>query len=240
MGRSCGPKFSPLAAWPQVGAEATRAELRRAFARWGLPGRLRVDNGAPWGATGGLPTALALWALGLGVGMTWNDPRCPEQNGVVERSQGVGKAWGEPHTCASVEELRQRLGQLDVVQRETYPSISGRSRLEAFPGLAHSGRPYTATAEAARWDLAPVLAHLAEVVVARRVTADGKVSLYERPRYVGRRAAGQEVWVTPDPETQEWVATDAAGNLVRRLRAPELDRERILALDVARDRSAGG
>jgi hypothetical protein len=35
--------------------------LRDAFARWGLPAQLRVDNGTPWGATGGLPPALVLW-----------------------------------------------------------------------------------------------------------------------------------------------------------------------------------
>jgi hypothetical protein len=198
-----------------------------------------VDNGAPWGATGGLPTALALWVLGLGVGILWNDPRSPQQNGVIERSQGVGKAWCEPDTCATADELRQRLRRMDAVQREQYPSAEGRSRLEAYPALAHSGRPYAAATEEARWDLAAVLAYLAEVVVRRRVAADGKVSLYERPRYVGRRVAGQEVWVTLDPESQEWVVTDAAGNGLRRLRADELNRERILALDVARDRDGG-
>jgi hypothetical protein len=235
-GRPCGPRFSPQAAWPRVGAAATRDELRAAFGRWGRPGRVRVDNGAPWGATGGLPTPLALWLLGLGVGVTWNDPRRPQQNGVVERSQGVAKAWAEPHACATAAELAGRLGRMDEVQRSEYPAAGGVSRLAAHPGLAHSGRPYAAGAEASAWDLGPVLEHLAERVVERRVGADGKVSLYDRPRYVGRRAAGQRVYVTVDPESAEWVVADTTGRTLRRLRAEELSRERILALDVARER----
>jgi hypothetical protein len=43
--------------------------LRRAFADWGRPERFRVDNGVPWGSWGDLPTDLALWLIGLGVGV---------------------------------------------------------------------------------------------------------------------------------------------------------------------------
>jgi hypothetical protein len=197
---------------------------------------VRVDNGAPWGATGGLPTALALWLIGLGVDVAWNDPRRPQQNGVVERSQGTAKRWAEPHTCGSAAELQARLGRLDEVQRAAYPAAGGVSRLAAHPGLAHSGRPYAPAAEAAAWDHARVLAHLAGVAVERRVGADGKVSVYDRPRYVGTRAAGRAVYLTVDPESAEWVASDAGGRTVRRLPADELSRDRILALAVSRDR----
>jgi hypothetical protein len=44
-----------------------QAELRRQFRRWGLPNALRVDNGNPWGDWSDLPTALALWLIGLGL-----------------------------------------------------------------------------------------------------------------------------------------------------------------------------
>ena len=70
-----------------------------AFGRWGLPGRFRVDNGWPWGALGDFPTELALWLIGLGVGMHWNNARRPQENGVVERSQGTSARWCEPWTC---------------------------------------------------------------------------------------------------------------------------------------------
>ena len=41
-----------------VPASETLETLRHAFERWGLPGRIRVDNGYPWVSTGDLPTEL--------------------------------------------------------------------------------------------------------------------------------------------------------------------------------------
>src|SRR4051794_34359624 len=169
VARSWRPSFSPLGTWARVGAEAVQKALRRAFARWGLPGRLRVDNGTPWGATGGLPTALALWLIGLGVEMIWNPPRRPRRNGVVERFQDVGQDWAEPATCASAAELQARLDAADRIQRDEYPALGGRSRRAAYPGLAHSGRPYRRRHEARQWDLARVLRWLSGHAVPRRV-----------------------------------------------------------------------
>src|SRR5947209_9387768 len=136
--RSSGPWFSPRGDWAEVPAADTQAQLRRAFARWGRPERFRVDNGVPWGSAGDLPTDLALWLIGLGIGVDWNPPRRPQDNGVVERSQGTAKRWAEPRACATAEELQRRLEEMDEIQRREYPSVRGRSRLEAFPGLAHS------------------------------------------------------------------------------------------------------
>ena len=121
---------------------AVREQLRLAFARWGLPRRLRVDNGAPWGSTGDFPTELALWVIGLGVEMHWNAPRSPQENGVVERSQGTSNRWGEPWTCDTPTELQWRPDRMDRLHRESYPYQQRLSRMAFFPGLAHSGRPY--------------------------------------------------------------------------------------------------
>jgi hypothetical protein len=41
--------------------------FRQVFVRWGLPDRVRVDNGYPWGTPRDLPSELALWLIGLGV-----------------------------------------------------------------------------------------------------------------------------------------------------------------------------
>ena len=91
-----------------------QAALRDAFSRWGRPERFRVDNGTPWGSAGDWPTDLALWLIGLGIGMVWNPPRRPQDNGVIERSQGTGKRWGEPATCADARELQRRLDAINL------------------------------------------------------------------------------------------------------------------------------
>lgn len=193
-----------------------------------------MDNGAPWGHGGDLPTVLALWVWGLGVAMHWNDPGQPTQNGVVERSQGVGKAWAEPSQCHSVADLQERLERLDEIQRSVYPSIRGQTRMAAYQGLAHSGRVYTPAAEATLWQWERMGERLTELVLERQVSPDGKISLYNWPRSLGREYAGQKVWVVLEAETQEWVVTMATGRLVRRLAAREVTTERIQRLEVAR------
>lgn len=217
-------------------AAFTQRQLRAAFARWGLPAAVRVDNGAPWGSAGELPTDLALWLIGLGVTVIRNPPRRPQANGVVERSQGTGKRWADPRTCHDVAELERRLAEQDAIQREEYPSIAGKSRMEAFPALAHSGRAYRAEAEAAVWSLAAVLAHLAGYVVVRRADGSGTVSLYNRNLYVGKAVAGRDVFISLDKMTAEWVFAGADGVCYRRLKAEDLTAERVTALDASNHR----
>jgi hypothetical protein len=218
----------------------TQAQLRRAFARWGRPERFRVDNGVPWGSAGDLPTDLALWLIGLGIGVDWNPPRRPQDNGVVERSQGTAKRWAEPGACATAAELQRRLEEMDGIQRQEYPSVRGRSRLEAFPELAHSGRVYTPAWERAHWSLAAVAAHLAGYAVPRRVDKSGTVSVYNRNHYVGKIHAGKTVHVMFDPEAIEWIFADEKGQQLRSRPATEISRKAILGLMVTNRRKRTG
>jgi hypothetical protein len=210
--------------------------LRRAFGRWGRPERFRVDNGTPWGSSGDLPPELALWLIGLGVGVTWNPPRRPQDNGVVERSQGTAKRWAEPGTCAGAAELQRRLEEMDGIQRQEYPSLRGRSRLEAFPQLSHSGRAYSPAWERAHWSLEAAAAHLAGYAVPRRVDKSGMVSLYNRNHYVGVLHRGGTVYAMFDPESKEWVFADERGQQLRCRPAVEINREAIIGLTVTHRR----
>jgi len=230
-GRSYGPPFSPRRRWSQVGGAAVQADLRRAFTRWGLPTHIRVDNGIPWGSDDGLPPELACWLIGLGVGVVWNPPYRPQANGVVERSQGVGKAWAEPHTAADAIGWQCRLDHLDRVQREQYPhGDEGQPRATAYPGLTHSGRGYDPTADADEWRLERVLEHLAGYVVRRKVDPQGKYRVSNNQRFVGRERAGQFVWVSLDPLERRWVIADESGREFRRVDATELTAELVRGL----------
>lgn len=206
--------------------------LRAAFARWGLPRRLRVDNGKPWGSWSDLPPALALWLIGLGIDVAWNDPRCPQQNGVVERSQGTAKRWAEPHACDTVAQLQARLDEDDTLQRERYPVAQGRSRGELFPGLAHSGRPYQEVDEDRVWSLQRVREHLAEYAVPRQVDRQGKVSVYNRNLYVGVVHGGKPVCIQFDPGQGCWLISDSAGQQLRTQPAPEISATSIRSLQM--------
>ncbi len=130
---------------------------------------------------------------------------------MVERSQGVAKSWAEPDRCRSHEELQQRLNDEDQVQRERYPYAGFGSRMEAYPGLAHSGRSYSAAWERAHWSWSAVLVYLAGVQVPRRVDCSGKIGLYHDKLYVGTVNRGKEVVVQFDAGTAEWLISDRSG-----------------------------
>ena len=161
----------------------------------------------------------------------WNPPYRPQANGVVERSQGVGKAWAEPHTATDAADLQRRLDRFDRVQRERYPhGDAGRPRATVYPGLAHSGRAYDRTAEAEQWRLERVLDHLAGYVVRRKVDPQGKYRVSNNQRFVGRERAGQFVWVSLDPVERRWVVADESGREFRRVEATELTTEAVCRL----------
>jgi hypothetical protein len=162
--------------------------------------------------------------------MVWNPPRRPQANGVIERSQGVQKNWAEPWTCADAAELQRRADETDRLQREAYAGPGQRPRWQEFPGLAHSGRAYRPGREESLWDLERVKKQLARYVVRRKVDPLGKVSIYNRPRPVGRAWIGKVVNVGFDAEDGCWVVTTDDGQELRRIEAPEVSREAIRGL----------
>jgi hypothetical protein len=219
----CGRRFSPHAHFNQVPPRQVQQQLRQAFARWGRPGRLQVDNGSPWGSWSDLPPPLALWLAGLGLPPRYSPPGRPQVNGVVERSHGTAQRWADPARCGSARELQEQLDREDVVLREEYPYRLGQSRWQVYPELRHSGRRYSAAWERAHWSWGLVCDHLGEHVVQRRVDCSGKVGLYHDKLYVGTALRRREVLVQFDASQREWVLADARGAELCRRRLTQFD-----------------
>jgi hypothetical protein len=207
--------------------------FRDVFRRWGRPQCLRLDNGLPWANWNDLPTALALWLVGLGIDLIFNPPRQPHYNGVVEKSQDTGQRWSEPYACQTVDELQARLNWMDTLQREAYPSLQGRSRLEVFPELRRPPRVYTMAWEQRHWDLRRAQEYLAGFVAIRWANKQGQVSIYNRRVTVGAQNREKQVVVQYDPEGKSWLLADTEGRLLREVAAPEICYERILAMDIS-------
>jgi transposase InsO family protein len=75
-----------LAACPDERTETVQGALRDIFARHGLPSRMLMDNGSPWGDEGGQPyTRLTVWLLRLGIGVCHGRPYHPQTQGKDER-----------------------------------------------------------------------------------------------------------------------------------------------------------
>jgi transposase InsO family protein len=63
------------------------------FRRYGLPSRMLMDNGAPWGDAGNQPwTKLTAWIVRLGVGVSHGRPCHPQTQGKLERWHRTLKA----------------------------------------------------------------------------------------------------------------------------------------------------
>ncbi len=193
---------------------------------------MRVDNGAPWGSWSDLPTALALWLIGLGIEMHWNTPRRPQENGVIERSQSLVNTWAEPRQCRTVRQFQSRLRHEDRLQREVYPAIHKQPRVVAFPELKHSGRTYTAGWERRHWNWDRVLEHLSTYCVPRRVDQSGKIGPYHRKLFIGARHAGRDVYLSFDPDRLEWLVTDEPGNQLRAIYASDWTPHAVRTLQV--------
>jgi hypothetical protein len=210
--------------------------FRRTFARWGLPDRVRVDNGYPWGTPRDLPSELALWLIGLGVAPIWNPPAQPTCNPKVERSNGLTQQWGELRTCADCAEAARRLEWVCRVQREEYPALRGRTRIEVFPTLRVPRHAYQPQQEVAMWALDRVDASLGGGRWVRRADCNGRISIYGHGRSVGRRWARQDMVVRFDTSSRCWSISSSEGEVVKVVPAEELTRETICALAVSRRR----
>jgi hypothetical protein len=238
----CSGAFLKTVAFPTTFHEVAPARVREAmrgcWRAWGLPLEMRLDNGWPWGGWFDLPTPLALDLAGLGLGLHYNDPRSPRQNAVVERSHQTSQGWAEPHACACTAELQARLDETDAIQRGEYPHKWAKSRMEAYPGLAHSGRVYSSEWERQRWSLAEAQQYLASHVALRRVGREGRVSVYDRRYSVGRVNGGKAAMVQYDPESGEWLFSSQEGILWCRHPAEQITAGRVRALDLSAEPAA--
>ena len=82
-----------LEACPNELGTTVRAKLTATFQRYGLPTRMLVDNGSPWGSDDQHPyTPLTVWLIRLGVGVTHSRPYHPQTSGKDERFHRTLKA----------------------------------------------------------------------------------------------------------------------------------------------------
>lgn len=90
--------------------------LEAAFREYGLPERLRTDNGAPFGSNGesGL-TKLAVWWIKLGIVPEHIQPGCPQQNGRHERMHRTLK---QETACPPARNRREQQERFDRFRRE--------------------------------------------------------------------------------------------------------------------------
>ena len=197
--------FFPLRNWTKIEPQAVQSAFREAFSQWGLPLSIRFDNGKPWGHPGSaVPTALALWLVGLGIRPLFGRPRQSTDNAVVERCHGVLNSWVEPQTCTHLTELTQRMSYFATMQREHYPFKEKTSRLASFPDLTLNSRVYQTQQEKDVWKLETVLDYVARYTFTRTVEKNGRITLMTHEYSLGRKYRVQRVTARLDPQQKCW------------------------------------
>lgn len=101
-----------LQACPNQQGLTVQEHLTASFRRYGLPQRLLVDNGAPWGDTWDSPyTPLVAWLIRLGIAVTHSRPYHPQTLGKDERFHRTLKAEVLCNTFADFPSLQRRFDQ---------------------------------------------------------------------------------------------------------------------------------
>lgn len=176
-----------------------QARLIEAFRRYGLPQRMLMDNGAPWGCGGWAAdspwTRLTLWLARLGVAVSHGRPCHPQTQGKDERF----------HRTLVAELLRWRLfADLRDAQQQLDPwrFTYNHERPHEALGMAVPAQRYTPSPRGFPERLPAVEYDVNDLV--RRVRSDGKIKLHNRLIMIGSALIGQRVAVRPTREEGMW------------------------------------
>jgi transposase InsO family protein len=127
---------------PSTAGLGARGVLERLFRTYGLPDRIRSDNGSPFATCAlGRLSALSVWWLKLGIRPELIQPAHPEQNGRHERMHRTLKAEATRPAAHSARGQQQRFDAF----RQEYNAERPHAALGQEPPAAHyrpSPRPY--------------------------------------------------------------------------------------------------
>lgn len=167
-----------------------RDELMAIFRRYGLPERMLMDNGSPWGSSNAAHryTGFELWLIELGVGVIHGRPYHPQTQGKDERfhrtlaAEAVGRRY-----FTDLAHCQRRFDEW----RDTYNLERPHQALaDATPVTRYrqSLRPFRET---------PVPFDYGPEMLLRRVDGTGRLALHGGRFKVGRALAGRQVGLRP-------------------------------------------
>jgi putative transposase len=171
-------------ALPDQAYAATRRRFERAFAEYGLPDRIRSDNGGPFASVGlGGLSQLSVWWMRLNIGLERIAPGHPEQNGSHEQFHAVLKA-----------ETTRPPGRHRAAQQRRFARFCTEYNHERPHAALDNDRPARRYQPSPR----PLPARLppleyAQHLEIRRVASNGCVSWRGDPLFLATPLAGEDV-----------------------------------------------
>jgi transposase InsO family protein len=163
--------------------------LTGVFRRYGLPDRMLMDNGAPWGDGAGQSwTVFGAWLLRLGIGVSHGRPYHPQTQGKDERfhrtlkAEVIGRrAWRDLTDCAR--------------GFEAWRHVYNAERPHDALGLATPASRYSPSYRAFPESLAPI--DYGPGAIVRKVQAKGEIWFTNHRWPVGKAFVGQPVALRP-------------------------------------------
>lgn len=168
--------------------------LTATFRRYGLPVRMNMDNGSPWGSPGGDSrglSALSLWLVRLGIQVSFSAPAHPQTNGKDERF----------HRSLKAEVLNGRTWTDRVhMQRafDAWRAIYNHRRPHAGIGLAVPGARYRPSPRRFPETLPPIEYAPGDIV--RTVHWGGRVTFQGRSLKGSNALRGLPIALRPSPD----------------------------------------
>ncbi len=206
--------------------------MQQAFHRWGLPRRIKIDNGYPFKVIGtrDFPSALILWWIGLGIDVTLNHPGCPQENGTVEGLQGISYRWVNPAKYSSASDLQEAMNEISRRQRETYRirALGDKTRKQLYPKLESNPNTY----QQDHFNVDLVKKYLAQYVFIRRISTNAIVNFACQDINVKYKHRNQNCTVTFSPDENHWIVKTMDGTIVKKSVVPEITADKILSLSL--------
>ena len=163
---------------------ATRQRFERAFAEYGLPERIRSDNGGPFAGTGlGRLSRLSVWWMRLGIVPERIALGHPEQNGSHEQFHSVLKAETARPPAATASAQQRRFGRFC---REYNYERPHEALANDVPASCYQPSPRPLPRQL------PALEYPGHFEI-RRVSSIGQVSWSGEPVFLTETLAGEHV-----------------------------------------------
>ena len=169
----------------------TRECLVAVFRRYGLPDAMLMDNGSPWGDSGGGRfTAFAVWLLRLGIQVTHGRPYHPQTQGKDERM----------HRTMKAEITLDHLADLDECQRafDRWRHVYNHRRPHQAIDMATPSERYRVSVRPFPEILPPIEYGSGDIV--RKADKDGDISFKSHRIRLGKPFRGEMIALRPTAE----------------------------------------
>lgn len=169
--------------------ETVQQSLTAIFRRYGMPARMLMDNGPPWGDQADQPlTVCTIWLIRLGIRISHGRPYHPQTQGKDERFHRTLKAEVlTRHTLTGIADAQRQFDAWKIVYNTERPH---QALDDATPITRYrsSPRSYPETLPPIEYDTSDIV---------RRVQSSGRITHERRDYRLSKALVGQEVALRP-------------------------------------------